>query len=245
MIAMPGAVICWRWTPPAGYRSRFGPETVNILRAMVGRQYDAPHRFICFTDEPAGLDQRIETYPIGAEFSSLPNPNGSKHPSCYRRLRSFSPEFADLVGPRFVSLDLDCVITANVTKLWRRPEDFVIWGDTNPNTHYNASMYLLTTGARRQVWDTFEPTRSPALAFRAKQFGSDQAWIGYCLGGGEARFSMLDGVYSYRNEIKPMGGRLPLDARMVMFHGRVDPESPEAQALPWVRAHYALEVGIT
>lgn len=73
--------------------------------------------------------------------------------------------------------------------------------------------------------------------------GGDQAWISYVLGPGEAVFTPADGVLSYRRHIqRTYGGglRLPKGARMVNFHGQVDPWSPYAQRLPWVREHWGL-----
>ncbi len=234
----PLTVVCFRWTPPAGYRSTFGPGTVRILRDSIRRHYQKPHRFVCITDRPDDIDRDIETLPLWSDFASLPSPHGGKNPSCYRRLKLFSAEAAAFIGPRFVAMDLDIVVTGDLTPIFDRPEPFVMYGDTNPKTHYNGSLLLMTAGARRQVWETFDPRMSPREAKQAGHFGSDQGWISFCLGGGEAKFSTRDGVYSYRNEIEPAGGALPRDARLVVFHGSVDPWSPKAQRLDWVRRHY-------
>ena len=78
---------------------------------MVARHYRRAHRFVCITDDAKGIDGDIRTVPIWNDFAHLRGPNGV---NCYRRLRAFSAEAADLIGPRFVSLDLDCVITADV-----------------------------------------------------------------------------------------------------------------------------------
>lgn len=232
-------IVTFKWKPPRpGYRSKFGPETVNILRNMVERHYRKPHRFTCVTDDPAGLDPRIRVIPLWSDHGELVSPAGVNQPCCYRRLKLFSAAAAELIGPRFVALDLDIVITQDVAPLWDRPEDFVIWGDTNPTTLYNGSMFVLTAGARTQVWDTFDPLRSPRLTKASGNFGSDQAWISYCLGKGEATWSQADGVFSYRLHILPLGGRLPRMARVVVFHGRVDPWGPEAQRHSWVKEHY-------
>lgn len=232
-------VVCWRWTPMRGYRSTFSPETVNVLRRMVARHYPHPHRFLCVTDEPDGIDPAVEIIPPWNDFAGVPSPHGGKNPSCYRRLRAFHPDIGTVFGGRFVSLDLDCVITADVTPLWHRPEDFVIWGDTNPRTYYNGSMYLLRAGTRAKVWTDFDPVRSPRLAMAARQFGSDQGWISHCLGPGQARWSHHDGVYSYRNEIAARGNTLPSNARIVFFHGHVDPWTPAIQRrCSWIRDAY-------
>lgn len=235
----PLTVVCWKWTPPRGYRSEFRPATVRTLQRMVARHYPHPHRFVCITDDPAGLDG-IETIPLWDDYAGVPNPHGAKNPSCYRRLKLFAPEIGHLLGPRVVSLDLDCVILGDLTPLWNRPDDFVCWGDTNKNTHYNGSMMLLTAGARPQVWTTFDPQNSPRESKAAGCFGSDQGWISYCLGPNERKWSQRDGVYSFRNDIKPVRGLpVPAGARVVFFHGNDDPWSLQVQSdCAWVREHY-------
>lgn len=231
-------VVCWKWAPPPGYRSTFGPETVNVLRRMVARWYPHPHVFTCVTDDPTGLDPDVRVVPAWNDYAAVPSPAGAHNPSCYRRLRAFHPDIGEVFGSRFVSLDLDCVVTGDLTPLWQRPEDFVIWGDTNPRTFYNGSMFLMTAGARPKPWTAFDPERSPKAAHAAGHHGSDQGWISHCLGPHETKWTKADGVYSYRNDIKPNGGRLPKDAKIVIFHGRIDPWSEQAQRMEWVREHY-------
>lgn len=232
-------VICWRWPPRPGYRSKFGPETVNILRRMVARHYPEPHRFVCVTDDRKGLDPAVEVLPAWNDFATLQSPAGPSNPSCYRRLRMFHPEAEQWFGPRFVSLDLDVVITGDLRPLWQRPEPFVIWGDSNPRTFYNGSMILMSAGARAKVWTTFDPVRSPKLSRAAGHFGSDQGWISHCLGKGEPKWTTADGVYSYRYQIiQRLGGTLPSNARVIVFHGKPDPWDSEPQRREWVRANW-------
>ena len=232
-------VVCWKWKPQPDYRSQFGPETVNVLKNMVARHYRRPHDFVCVTDDPEGIDRSIRIVPLWKDHADIPNPTSRRNPSCYRRLRAFSAEAADLFGPRFVSLDLDCVITGDLEPLWDRPEEFVIWGDTARRTPYNGGMFLLTAGSRRRVWDEFDPDCSPALTRSLGMIGSDQAWIAACLGPGEPRWTIDDGVYSFNNHIRRCGGKLPANARIVFFHGRADPWQTEVQSqYPWVKAHW-------
>lgn len=233
------SVVTFKWKPQQQrYRSTFGPETVNTLRRMVARHYPKPHRFICATDDARGIDKDIEIVPLWNEFAHIPNPNGSHNPSCYRRLLAFRPEIAKVFGERFVWLDLDTVIVGDLTPIFDRPEDFVIWGETNPRSFYNGSMVMMTAGARRQVYDDFDPKTSPRLALKAGRFGSDQGWISYRLGPGEATWGQQDGVYSYRVHLEPKGSRLPENARVVMFHGKTDPWSWQAQRVDWIRQAY-------
>lgn len=234
-------VVCWRWKAPYRFRSTYTPATVFALRRMVAEHYAAPHRFVCVTDDPRGLDG-IETIPIWREGLQILPPEGLKWPSCYVRLRAFSIEALGWFGERYVSLDLDTVITGDLTPLFERTEDFVIWNETDwPGVqHYNASIWLHTPGTRTQVWEQFDPRRSPREAYKAGGRGGDQAWISHILGPGEAVFTPADGVLSYRRHIEANGGRLPAGARIVNFHGVVDPWNPVAQALPWVREHYGV-----
>jgi hypothetical protein len=233
-------VVTWKWRPAQGYRSTFGPDAVNTLRAMVRRHYPHPHRFVCVTDEAAGIAPDVEIVPDWGDFADVPSPHGGRNPSCYRRLRLFHPDASRWFGDRIVSLDLDVVITADLAPLWDRSEDFVAWGDTNPlpGSHYNGSMILLTAGSRSQVWTRFDPATSPRQSLKARCFGSDQGWISYCLGPGEAKWTRADGVYSFRNEIAATRA-LPSNARLVVFHGAHDPWDAYVQAnYPWVQLYY-------
>jgi hypothetical protein len=115
------AVVCWKWKPKIGYRSTFCAEHVNVLRSMVERHYRKPHQLVCITDDGAGIDPRVRVVPLWQDHARLPSPHGGNNPSCYRRLRAFSAEAAELIGPRFVSVDLDCVITGDMRPVWDRP----------------------------------------------------------------------------------------------------------------------------
>jgi hypothetical protein len=232
-------IVTYKWRPLPGYRSTFLSEHVNVLRNMIERHYSGEWRLVCVTDDPAGLDERITAIPLWDDLSDIPNPSAPElGPSCFRRLKMFARDAEKWLGKRILSLDLDCVITGDLTTLVERKEDFVIWGDTNRTTLYNGSMVLFTSGARPQLWEKFDRVESIRLARRLGYFGSDQAWISACLGRGEARFRRPDGVYSFRNEIMRNGGELPRDARIVFMHGAVDPWSADAQRLPWVRQHW-------
>lgn len=234
----PLTVVCWKWTARPGYRSQFTAEHVNVFARMVARHYQKPHRVVCITDDAEGIDEHIGIIPLWNDYADLPSPHGGNNPSCYRRLKMFSAEAREFLGERFVSIDLDCVIVGDLSPIFERPEDFVMWGDTSPNTFYNGSLVLMTAGARRQVWEMFDPVESPRFSVASKQFGSDQGWIGACLGPDEAKFSKRDGVYSYRIHIRPNRGVMPHDARLVFFHGQQDPWGRECQSIPWIKENW-------
>jgi hypothetical protein len=230
------SVSCWKWKPKAGLSLgvRAG-DRQHAARDGARGTMQKPHRFICVTDDADGIDPGVEIVPLWDDYAAVPSPCGARQPSCYRRLKAFSREAPALFGARFVSLDLDCVVTGDLAPLWDREEDFVIWGDTSPRTPYNGSMFLLRAGARRQVWEDFDPKTSPAKGRALGYFGSDQAWIGARLGPHEKRSgrrptaSIRIATTSSRSS-----GELPDNARIVMFHGASIPGRRSA-ALAWVR----------
>lgn len=208
---------------------------------MVGRHYPDPHRVICITDDAEGIDSSIETYPIGDVYADLRNPTWPAiGPNCFRRLQMFAPGFDRIAGKRFVSIDLDVVITGDLRPLWNRTEDFIIYARDSSNYHYNGSMVLMDAGCRSQVWTDFDPSVSPKLANAAGNFGSDQGWIQYRLGKNEAKFTIKDGIFAYRRDsLRKNRGKLPHGARLVVFHGQPDPWSREAvRKSPWIAEHY-------
>lgn len=235
------SVVCFKWKPVLGYRSSYGPDQVNVFFSMTRRHYRPDVRCICVTDDAKGIDASIEIVPMWDTFASVPSPHGGKNPACYRRLKAFSAEAGDWFGQRFVCVDLDTVICGDMAPVWDRDEDFVIWGETDPRSNYNGSMFLMTAGARRQVYEQFNPAKSPREHFRAGKFGSDQGWISHLLGKGEKCWSTKDGVYSYRKHIATKGNVLPENARIVMWHGRHDPWDYKSQNIPWVKEHYRMQ----
>lgn len=234
--------VTFRWAPPRGYRSQFRPQAVVALRDMIRRHYPHPHRFVCVCDDPSGMGD-VETMALWNEFANIPNPNGRHNPSCYRRLKLFAPEAAEMFGERIVCLDLDMVAVADLTPLFDRDEDFIVWGESDyPTTQwYNGSVWMLRAGTRTKVWTEFDPKTSPLLAKRAGKKGSDQGWLSYILSNPrEATWGRNDGVYSFRKHIQPMGGHLPANARLIAFHGKVDPWHWQAQRHDWVRENWGV-----
>jgi hypothetical protein len=232
-------VVCWKWAPARNYRSTFTAEHVNVLASMVKRNYRHPHRVVCVTDDPAGIDSSIGIVPLWPDMSDLVNPHGPHQPSCYRRLKAFSAEARDWFGDRFVSIDLDCVIVGDMAPLWNRPEEFIIWGSgTDKRVWCNGSMWMMTAGARRQVWDSFHPVQSVKAAKKAGFFGSDQAIVAHMLGKKEAMWTTADGVYSFRVHLNGGSKQLPRDARVVFMHGRHDPWDFHCQQIPWIAENW-------
>jgi hypothetical protein len=168
-------------------------------------------------------------------------------PQCYVRLKAFSRISREVLGPRFVSIDLDCVVTGNLDDILGRTEDFLICkrarvAKSEYAEPYQASMWMMDAGARAHVWESFRgPASLERLAGRKHEKiykKTDQGWMIYQLGKREAVWTMDDGVYHWpwlrENELS---GYLPKNARIIFFQGREKPWNM-AEAPMWVRRHY-------
>ena len=98
----------------------------------------------------------------------------------------------------------------------------------------------MNTGARRQLWNDFDPETTPQIIQPRKDaielVGSDQAWIAHKLGPGEATFTPAnDGVYDYR-KLKDRH-TLPGNATIVFFAGKRDP-SKLVTRVEWIRRNW-------
>lgn len=204
---------------------------VNTLQRMLDRHHKTAHRLIVVTNQREGLDWRISIVADREDHVHLPSPHGGNAPSCYRRLRLFERDAGATFGERIVAIDLDVVITGDVTPLFEREEDFVGWQDPLSPKQLCGSIFMLRAGAHPEVWEDFTK-RGATDAYSAGYRGSDQAWLSYKLPD-TARWTGTDGVYSYRRDC---AYRLPADARVVNFHGKPKPWADGVA--PWVHKHY-------
>jgi hypothetical protein len=211
---------------------------VNILAAMLRRNVTIPYRLTCVTDNFEGLNSDIERVQLWSEPNIYVNP---KKPNCYRRLKMFSQEARKIFGERILSIDLDCVIVANIDSILDRSEDFVAWNKRG--VPYQGGLILHTTGTRSFLWDDFDPKESPKLGKANGFVGSDQAWISSKLPPGEGIWTPeRHGVLSYKSHVraKPeyvQTKKLPEGTKIVFYHGS---PKPWETSDPFVQEHYRL-----
>jgi hypothetical protein len=226
-------VLCWLWHQPAG-RAQYTGAHVNIWADMVRRNLSLPHRLMCVTDTPAGIDPSITIISAPTDFAGVRVPSWPEaRPQCLRRLAMFSPGAGKMFGARFVCMDLDCVIAGPLDPLFDRGDDLVICQGTSSRRPYNGSMLMMTAGARPQVFEKFTPQ---GAAEASRHFvGSDQAWISHILGPSEKTWGPDDGVrwWSKLDRVS-----VPT-ARAVFFPGQPKPwDLVENGVSEWVETHY-------
>lgn len=236
----PITFVCWKWKQP-GYATSYLSQHVNVWASMVRKNCDREHRLICITDDPEGVTE-CETYPMWDDCNGLQNPNGSRLPSCYRRLKIFDGKTTDdmnIERNSFVfSMDLDIVICSPLkTLLDHEQPPFIGWrgvGSFRPVV-YNGSLFKFRAGAFEYLWKDFDPAVSPRETKDAKYFGSDQAWLSYKFDGKMPGWTQRDGVYSYSFDIKGKGF-FPINAIIVAFNGKHKPWESHVLAInPWIR----------
>lgn len=224
-------IVLWKWANPNKLHIifDFSPDAVNALARQLAQHLSIPHDVVCITDNPSGIDSAIRVLPLWEDHAELGG--------CWRRLRAFSPDMAQVIGPRFAWIDLDSVIVGSMDEVLGRSEDLVLYRSNSvANTPYNGSMLLMDAGARAQVWDRFDPLTSPALVKQAGLTGTDQAWISYVLGPHEAVWDANDGVMHFKRDCVP---DLPDHARIVFFPGPQKMHLPNARShAPWIEERF-------
>jgi hypothetical protein len=231
-------VVCFQWN--SGFRE-YLPEYVNALARGVKRHLPLPHKFFCVTDETDGFSsdvQVVPTPPEARELGRLASPEGPRFPASYRRLWTFSDE-ARCLGERVLMLDIDCIVTGDLSPLFAPQDDFVGWRPSSlwgKEERIAGGTWLLRTGTRTDVWTKF--SRASAAAARAAGYrGSDQAWMSYCLGRKVPLWPQHCGIYQAQ-QMKKQGFKvLPKDARIVHFNGGLKSWSPQLRDIPWIRTH--------
>lgn len=226
-------VMFWLWKQEGG-RATFKALHVNIAAAMLRRHCTLDIEIACVTNMPEGIDPSIRIIePPGFHDDLKTSRWHGGRPSCYRRLALFSPDAAEIFGAdRLVSMDLDCVIGGNIDHILDRDDDFIICGPSQKGARwlYNGSMMMLDAGARPGVYLNFTPEEAEKASLRF--VGSDQAWIAYALGVGEATWTHADGVVRWNGDHS---------GPLMFFPGNVNPWN--AIAHPFVGEHYHLDMG--
>ena len=220
----PQTVICLKWG------DRYGAEYVNRTFRMVGRNTRRPLRFVCFTDDPAGIGPGIEVKPM-PEFD-LPE-RMRFHP--FRRMFLFRETLADLAGP-VLHLDLDLLVTGCIDPLFDHlpTRRFVVaenW--TQPGQGIgNMSVFRFEVGALTEVWDRFRPDPGAMMDL----YRNSQTFVCRTLG----RVDFFPGAWnlSFKHSLVPPWPLrfvrppvLPADAITVAFTGK--PDIDEAARGEW------------
>lgn len=239
-------VVCMKWG------DKFGAEYVNRLYRMVRRRLAGDFRFLCLTDDPAGIRSEVLTLSI-PEVPVV----GHRSDHGWRKLGMFASDLGGLDGDALF-LDLDVLIVDDLDPLFEIDGEFRIVKDYRPvRTRHtftgNSSVVRFRIGEHTGILDLLEEhgegiTRAfrneqEVLSWHARELGILQYWP-------------KEWCPSFKHDCvrtMPLGlflpPRIPPGARVIVFHGRPQPEEAlrgegskwyrVIRPTPWIAEHLA------
>jgi hypothetical protein len=222
-------IICMKWG------TLYGVEYVNRLYNMAKRNTDRPLRFVCFTDDPAGMDSGVEALPL----PSMELPERARWDG-WRKLSVWQPELSGITGD-VLYLDIDLVLTGSIDAFFDfEPErSFCVienWTQVGQKIG-NTSVFRFRVGAHPYIFHRFEDDPEPYLG----KYRIEQIYISREIS--EMVFWPTEWCASFKHTLLPRwplnfikAPPLPADTRVVAFTGRPNPD--ESRDGIWPAAWY-------
>lgn len=224
----PVNILCMKWG------SLYGAEDVNRLFRQVRLHLARPHRFVCFTDDGAGIDPGVEV--MALPELGLPAGHGDTR---WRKLALFRRDLGGLSGTSLF-LDLDLVVVDDLSPFLDLPGDFFIIRDDdlfrpkplrriNPERDRflhsvgNSSVFRYRIGDHAYILDAYlaDPAAATGRYEISQQFQSAQLDAH-----GHLRYWPPGWCVSFKNDCVPRNFRsffadptLPEGAKIVLFAG--------------------------
>lgn len=208
-------VICIKWG------KLYGPEFVNKLYSMVKRNITIEFRFACMTDDPEGINENIEIFPI----PKICMPEG-RPTSGWKKLTVFSKNIGDLSG-KTLFLDLDVVIVDNIDELFNYSDKLSIienWTQKNKGIG-NSSVFCYEIGKYVDVLEHYKSNMENVIS----EYGNEQTYISKYIG--DISFWPEEWCRSFKFHSIPKGPMryfktptIPTDCKIIAFHGHPNPD---------------------
>lgn len=225
-------VICMKWG------SLYGPEYVNRLYAMVRHHLSAPMRFVCLTDNRAGVRPEVECH----DYQKITIPFLPSS-STWRKIALFAPaeRLFGLSGD-WLYLDLDVVISGPLDDFFTyQPEKsfIVMYNWTQPGRGIgNTSVYRFRVGTHSYLLDNLLANHKQILA----NFRNSQTYISRNIK--EINFWPDKWCALFKVQCVPPWPQrfwktplLPEGSKIIAFPGRPNP--PDALAGKWpIKKHW-------
>lgn len=244
VLPMDKLVVCMKWG------TRYGPEYVNRLWRSVRRHVTGDVQMVCFTDDAKGVVPEVQCVPLPV-FPNVPEHLSVKP---WKKLSLWQKSLGKgLDGRDALFLDLDVVITGSLDDFWAfEPGNYAVWENpTKPGTGIgNTSVFRFKVGAHPEIYERFV---ADAEGLYRNEFRIEQEFISATLGDGRGRPAGADGYkwgqgeqvfwpkgwcVSFKEDLLPCWPlrlwqvpKLPPSARIVVFHGKPDPD--EAMVGKW------------
>jgi len=208
-------IVCFKWG------DKFGAEYVNKLYNAISRHVTIPHNFICYTENPEGIE--CETRPFIQEL-----------PTWWYIIGLFNKEhgFKD----RVIYLDLDTIILKNIDDIVSWDPDFAIIRDFYRPNGLQTAFITWQPDWGYYMWENFleqkpnlqDPHGTNGFIERNTDMANVPRYQDKFPG---------DQLISYKVHIRDKRLKEPPEqARMVFYHGT--PRPCQMRNLSWMKEHW-------
>ncbi len=222
---MQANVVCIKWG------TKYGSEYVNRLLSGLRKHLSIPARFVCLTDNAAGIDPRVEIHPLPVTPFDENAFDAKKGGETWRKVGLFQPGLAGLNGDTLF-LDLDVVLTGPLDDFFTfAPGKFCVihdwlekrraWLPGRDGRVGNTSVFRFNPKSHSRVYSHFESHQNEVL----NQFRIEQQYVSRCLSD-DLEFWPDDWVCSFKRSCRPLFPMnlirepyQPSQMRVLAFHG--------------------------
>ena len=228
-------IVCFKWGP------KFTADYVNNLYRAIQRNTTIEHRFICYTDDPEGVE--CETRPFLIDL-----------PVWWYIIGLTNPEHEH--NDKLVYMDLDTIITGNIDHILTLDKPFATISDFGWTSGLQTAYIMWNKSVRDAVWKHFttkyKPADYPKLDCDYTKWGGTNQFLEECMG--VIRINKnpkpaiqdappvvrLQDVYpgecvSYKAQGLQNTQQLNDNIKMVFFHGKPQPHEVNNA---WLKEHW-------
>ncbi len=230
---MPQTIVCMKWG------TRYPASYVSCLWSMIWRHTARETRLVCYTDDPAGIDAAVATYPLPE--IALPD-RVTRKP--WRKISLWRPDLPGLAGD-VLFLDLDVVITGSLDGFFDFAPDATFcvienWTQMGSGIG-NTSVYRFRAGAHPYLFERLEADPDAVLGTHR----NSQTYISRTIH--EKTFWPAPWCVSFKHTLLPRWPlnfirttTLPATAKVVCFTGKPDPDEARdgRWEAPWYKKAY-------
>ncbi len=222
-------ILCMKWG------TKYGPEYVNRLYAMVRRHLTGDFSFVCLTDDSAGIRSEVQCHPIPPLNLELAP---GQQDRAWKKLTTFTKDLYGLRGTALF-LDVDVVVVGPLDDFFTLPGEFLIirdykraWRIGHKRITGNSSVYRFELGAHSDVLANFCANMDAMQA----AYRNEQTYLSaYMHAQGKLAYWPEAWCPSFKYQSIPPWPTnywtepvVPPDARVMIFHGECNP--PDALA---------------
>jgi hypothetical protein len=212
--------------------TKYGPEYLNRLYAMVARNVSGPFVLWCLTDDPSGVRPEVRCLPLPDLGCAMPTGTFG----VWGKSRLWAPDLGGPTGP-VLFMDLDLIVTGPLDPFFAHGDPDGVILARNPAKPFErlgqTSLFRFPVGRLAPLREMFQADPQGI----ADRYRFEQRFVTRHAPGGVA-FWPRPWVAHYRRQcVRPFplnyvaAPRLPRGARAVIFAGHLNP--PDALAGRW------------